>query len=292
VLKPQHLSVGFVDPIPGFGGKGCLYSTNAGATVVAGDLGKIEAWHGVQVAAWTGPMAAAPAIAASPLFYGSQQCDKLFVADFQVSNATTKVSAGGKPSSSGPFSPTLLVGDRDRKGQYADLSGITSTQLLTAADHAACKTAANPNQCENAKLADVCSRLIAVSYVAWKQGGQDTGFKLIASQINGFFFDGNILCTPAPAQNGMFNFSIVNPDPVDPSIKLDTLPLSTSRTDTYRLVVGLALAKKTMTQYKGSTNDMGKMSGDAMWLFNPNQYPPSDNPIVEQLPVEAALRPF
>src|SRR5579883_1888134 len=124
VLKPQHLSVGFVDPIPGFGGKGCLYSTNAGATVVAGDLGKIEAWHGVQVAAWTGPMAAAPAIAASPLFYGSQQCDKLFVADFQVSNATTKVSAGGKPSSSGPFSPTLLVGDRDRKGQYADLSGI------------------------------------------------------------------------------------------------------------------------------------------------------------------------
>jgi hypothetical protein len=273
--------------------KSCVLAT-PDKVITALDLTKTEGTH----QAWQGSLASpVPLGSKSHLFYGlaDPKCPRMWVTDFAVSSSTIAKQTTG--TSYPKIDPYFLAGDRERSGKWAKLNQLDENELLTSVERGGCDatphtykgtTYDTKQKCYNAASKEVCSRLLRHSVAAFKKDGSPD-FKVYTSSWGGFLWDGTF-CAPSVR----FSYQIFDPTYNMSNAAADglrALPIPNGRHDVYRVSANLLLYTKPLTVQDGNAADHGQSTADAMFLYNPKMYPPSQNPLVEQLPVEAVLQP-
>ena len=111
--------------------------------------------------------------------------------------------------------------------------------------------------------------------------------KVVMTSMQGFVWDGTT-CTVS----SRFSFNIFDPTYTPTATDgYRTLPVVGGGPDEYRVAGQAILFTKPITDQSSNAASHGKSTGDALFLFNPNMYPPSTNPAVEQFPVRNVLEP-
>ncbi len=258
-------------------------------TVAALDLTKPEGAG----QAWQGSLAPAPPVQTKPIYYGPSDasCPEMWVTDFTVNASTT-----GKWPDASPVTKVLpwsQIGDISRSGLFE--SALTSSSLLTKAQQSACSTPphafqgknyATEGACNSVIAVDICSKLLQRMVIMWKKHGT-TNRVVTQTLMRGFLWDGNTC-----SASSRFSFNIFDPPYVPVANDgYRTLPVPGGATDEYRVASQALIMSKPITDHSSNAAMNGKSTPDAMFLFNPVAYPPSTNPVAQELPVRNVLQP-